>query len=47
MLDYVGCFDFNLKELGWLKGQKVHIILEDDDPIFKKPYKISEERVLL
>jgi hypothetical protein len=31
--DFIGCFLFNLKELGQLKGQKVQIILKDDNPI--------------
>jgi hypothetical protein len=33
-----------LKKLASLKGQKVHIILEDliINPIFKQPYKFSE-----
>jgi hypothetical protein len=31
-----------------LKGQEVGIILKDDDPIFKKLYKLSEvERTLV
>jgi len=34
MLD--ACFAFNFKVLGKLKGQKVSIILEDDNPIFKE-----------
>ncbi len=46
--DYVECFAFNLKKLGQLKGHKVQIILEDDNPIFKRPYKLSElERTLV
>ncbi len=40
--EYVGCFAFNLKDLGQLRGQKVHIILKDDNPIFKQPYRFSE-----
>jgi hypothetical protein len=31
-----------LKELGHLKGQEFQIILEDDNPIFKQPYKFSK-----
>jgi hypothetical protein len=31
-----------------LKQQDVHIILEDDNPIFRKPYKLNEmERTLV
>jgi hypothetical protein len=29
-----------LKQLGQLRGQEVRIILEDDNPIFKQPYKL-------
>jgi hypothetical protein len=36
--DYFHCFVFNLKELGKLKGQEVHIILHDDTSIFQKLY---------
>ncbi len=35
-------FWIHLKELRLLKGQEVHIILEDDDLIFKWPYKLNE-----
>jgi hypothetical protein len=46
--NYVGCFAFNLKELGQLKGHKVYITLEDDTPNFRLPYKLSEvERALV
>ncbi len=46
--DFIRCFAFNLKELGQLGGQEVQIILEDDNPIFKQPYKLSEvERALV
>jgi hypothetical protein len=31
-----------LKELGQLKGQEVKIVLEDDNLIFKQPYRLSE-----
>jgi hypothetical protein len=34
-------FCFILKELGQLKGQEVHIILEDDNPIVKQPYMVN------
>jgi hypothetical protein len=40
--DFIGCFAFNLKELGQLKGQEVQIILEDDNLIFRKLYKLSD-----
>jgi hypothetical protein len=37
-----------LEELGQLWGQEVLIILEDDDPIFKQPYRLSEvEKALI
>ncbi len=46
--DHVGCFTFSLKELGHLRGQEVWIVLEDDNPIFKQPYRLSEmERALV
>jgi hypothetical protein len=35
-------FCLNLKKLGQLKGQEVHIILEDDIPIFRQPYRFIE-----
>jgi hypothetical protein len=31
-----------LKELEQLKGQQVHIILNDDNSIFRWPYRFSE-----
>jgi hypothetical protein len=31
-----------LKNFGHLKGQEFQIILEDDNPIFKQPYKFSK-----
>ncbi len=31
-----------MKELGQLRGQEVQIILEDDNLIFRRPYKLSE-----
>ncbi len=40
--DFTRCFDFSLKELGQLWGQDVQIILEDDNPIFRRPYKLNE-----
>jgi len=43
--NYIGCFAFNLKELGWLKGQEEQIILEDENPIFRRPNEV--ERALV
>jgi len=43
--NYIGCFAFNLKELGWLKGQEERIILEDENPIFRRPNEV--ERALV
>jgi hypothetical protein len=40
--DFIGCFTFNLKELGQLTRQEVQIVLEEDNPIFKRFYKFSE-----
>ncbi len=40
--DYVGFFAFNLKELGQLKGEEVCITLEDNIPIIRQPYNLSE-----
>jgi hypothetical protein len=42
--EYVGCFAFNLKYLEQLRGQKVHIILKYDNPIFKQP-SLEEKHV--
>ncbi len=37
-----------MEELGQLWGQEVLIILEDDNPIFKQPYRLSEvEKALI
>jgi hypothetical protein len=33
--NYVHCFPFDLKELDKLKGQKLHIALDDDTHIFQ------------
>ncbi len=33
---------FSLEELRQLKGQEIRIILEDDNPIFKQPYRLNE-----
>ncbi len=41
-------FAFNLKELAQLRGQEVRIILKDDNPIFRQPYRFNEvERTLV
>ncbi len=37
--NHVGCFAFSLKELGQLIGR---IVLKDDNPIFKRPYRLNE-----
>jgi hypothetical protein len=38
----VDCFAFGLHDLGVLKGQEVRINLNDDAPIYRKPYKYSD-----
>jgi hypothetical protein len=38
----VDCFAFGLHDLGVLKGQEVRINLNDDAPIYHKPYKYSD-----
>jgi hypothetical protein len=38
----VDCFAFGLHDLGVLKGQEVRITLNDDAPIYRKPYKYSD-----
>jgi hypothetical protein len=38
---YVDCFAFGLHDLRILKGQEVRINLNDDAPIYRKPYKYS------
>jgi hypothetical protein len=46
--DFIGCFAFSLKELDQIKGQEVWIVLEDDNPIFRWPYKLNGvERTLV
>jgi hypothetical protein len=41
-------FCFQLEGMGQLRGQEVQIILKDDNPIFKRPYRINEvERTLV
>jgi len=45
---YIGCFAFSLKDLSQLKGQEVQIVLEVDNPIFRRLHKPSEvERTLI
>lgn len=39
--NYIRCFAFNLKTLGQLKGQDIHIF-QDDNANFKKPYRFNE-----
>jgi hypothetical protein len=43
--DFIGCFAFNLKELGQLKRQEIQIILEDDNLIFRQTYKLTHSQV--
>ncbi len=46
--NYIICVAFSLKDLNQLEGQKVQIVLEDDNPIFTQLYKPSEvERTLI
>ena len=48
MKEFKYCFAFGLKDLGILEGQEVRIDLQDDAPIFRKPYGYSEaERGLI
>ena len=35
------CFAFSLQNLETYKGQPIHIQLEDDHPIFRRPYRPS------
>jgi len=43
--NFTKCFAFSS---GQLRGQEVWIILEDDNPIFRQPYRLSEvERTLV
>jgi hypothetical protein len=44
----IGYFAFNLKKLGQLKGHEVWIVLEDDNPLLRRPYRLNEmERALV
>eukprot|EP00245_Coleochaete_scutata_P000411 TRINITY_DN1051_c1_g1_i1.p1 TRINITY_DN1051_c1_g1~~TRINITY_DN1051_c1_g1_i1.p1 ORF type:complete len:1227 (+),score=252.29 TRINITY_DN1051_c1_g1_i1:430-3681(+) len=36
------CFAFGLKDLGSLKGQELRIDLDDDRPVFRRPYRHSQ-----
>jgi hypothetical protein len=48
LLNYIKCFTFSFLKIGQLKQQEVHIILEDDNPIFRRPYNFNEvERTLV
>ena len=38
---YRTCFAFSLHDLEGYKGKPIHIQLEDDHPIFRRPYKLS------
>ena len=38
---YKACFAFQLTDLEGYKGKPVRIQLEDDHPIFRRPYKLS------
>jgi hypothetical protein len=41
VIKFIKYFAFNLKEVNQLKGQEVHIIFENDNSIFKQPYKFK------
>ena len=38
---YRRCFVFSLQDLEGYKGKPIHIQLEDDHPIFWRPYRLS------
>ena len=38
---YRRCFAFSLQDLEGYKGKPIHIQLEDDHPIFWRPYRLS------
>ena len=38
---YRRCFSFSLHDLEGYKGKSIHIQLEDDHPIFWRPYKFN------
>ena len=43
---YRSCFAFSLQDLEGYKGKSIHIQLEDDHPIFRRPYRLSvSERI--
>ena len=43
---YRRCFAFSLQDLEGYKGKPIHIQLEDDHPIFRRPYRLSvSERI--
>ena len=45
---YTSCFAFSMKDLGTLKGPGIRIELDNDTPIFQRPYKYSDmERSLI
>ena len=43
---YCRCFAFSLQDLEGYKGKPIHIQLEDDHPIFRRPYRLNvSERI--
>ena len=38
---YRRCFAFSLQDLENYKGKSIHIQLEDDHPIFQRPYRLG------
>ena len=38
---YRSCFAFSLQDLEGYRGKPIHIQLEDNHPIFRRPYKLS------
>ena len=38
---YKACFAFKLEDLEGYKGRPVRIQLEDDHPVFRRPYRLS------
>ena len=38
---YRSCFAFSLEDLEGYRGKPIHIQLEDDHPIFRRPYRLS------
>ena len=43
---YRNCFAFSLHDLKEYKGKHVRIQLEDDHPIFRRPYRLSTSEKL-